>query len=77
MVIPVEAPQGAQELMLIEKAADGSMLTRLALPVRFVPLTGKGAEERPRGRQHRAHCGAVDIDRAWGRPATTTIASAG
>jgi protein-L-isoaspartate(D-aspartate) O-methyltransferase len=50
MVIPVGAPQGEQELMLIEKAADGSMLTRLTLPVRFVPLTGKGAEERPRGR---------------------------
>jgi len=40
MVIPVGAPFLAQHLMLVEKNADGTILTRQVLPVRFVPLTG-------------------------------------
>jgi len=50
MVIPVGTQQAGQELLLIEKAADGSVLKRVVLPVRFVPLTGKGAEGRTQGR---------------------------
>lgn len=47
MVIPVGTQQRGQELVLVEKSADGSVSTRAILPVRFVPLTGKGAEKRP------------------------------
>ena len=41
MVIPVGPPFLAQHLMLVEKRADGTVLTRQILPVAFVPLTGK------------------------------------
>lgn len=41
MVIPVGTAFFAQELILIEKAKDGSVTTQQILPVRFVPLTGK------------------------------------
>ena len=41
MVIPVGPPFLAQHLMLVEKRADGTILTRQVLPVAFVPLTGK------------------------------------
>ncbi len=40
MVIPVGAAFFVQELMLVEKTADGQIRTRHLLPVRFVPLTG-------------------------------------
>src|SRR5262245_37084322 len=40
MVIPVGPPFLAQQLMLVEKKADGSVSTRQILPVAFVPLTG-------------------------------------
>jgi protein-L-isoaspartate(D-aspartate) O-methyltransferase len=40
MIIPVGNPFLVQQLILIEKAHDGSILTRHLLPVRFVPLTG-------------------------------------
>lgn len=50
MVIPVGPQHGAQELTLIEKTAGGTVTTRVVLPVRFVPLTGKGAEQPPQGR---------------------------
>jgi protein-L-isoaspartate(D-aspartate) O-methyltransferase len=40
MVIPVGEPFGDQMLMLISKAADGSVEHRDILPVAFVPLTG-------------------------------------
>lgn len=40
LVIPVGAPSGHQELMLITKATDGKTQTRRVLAVRFVPLTG-------------------------------------
>ena len=39
MVIPLGFPGGVQELVLIEKSADGSVSTRRTLPVRFVPFT--------------------------------------
>src|SRR5688572_6741008 len=39
MVIPVGDPFGYQELMVVEKAADGTVKTRQVIPVRFVPLT--------------------------------------
>jgi protein-L-isoaspartate(D-aspartate) O-methyltransferase len=38
MVIPVGERQGAQELLVITKRADGSLERRSVLPVRFVPL---------------------------------------
>jgi protein-L-isoaspartate(D-aspartate) O-methyltransferase len=41
IVIPVGPPFLTQQLMLIEKRADGSIATRQVLPVAFVPLTGR------------------------------------
>ena len=41
MVIPVGEPFRVQRLVLITKAADGSLRSRQLLPVRFVPLTGR------------------------------------
>jgi protein-L-isoaspartate(D-aspartate) O-methyltransferase len=43
MVIPVDAPGGGQELLLVVKRPDGTLDRRVVLPVRFVPLTGPGA----------------------------------
>ena len=40
MAIPVGGPFQLQNLVLVEKAADGSVTTRSVLPVQFVPLTG-------------------------------------
>jgi len=40
MVIPVGGRFTVQQLLLIEKRTDGSVITRQVLPVRFVPLTG-------------------------------------
>jgi protein-L-isoaspartate(D-aspartate) O-methyltransferase len=40
MVIPVGAAFQVQYLMLVQKAADGTVTTESLLPVRFVPLTG-------------------------------------
>lgn len=40
MVIPVGGPLQVQQLVLVEKRADGSVATRSLLPVRFVPLLG-------------------------------------
>lgn len=39
MVIPVGPRHAEQELVLVEKRADGSITRRTILPVRFVPLT--------------------------------------
>jgi protein-L-isoaspartate(D-aspartate) O-methyltransferase len=39
LVIPVGARFDVQDLLVIEKKADGSTLTRHTIPVRFVPLT--------------------------------------
>ena len=41
MVIPVGGPFVAQQLTLVEKAADGRVHTRQVLPVAFVPLVRK------------------------------------
>ena len=41
MVIPVGAAFLVQQLMLIEKTADGDIISRHILPVAFVPLTGE------------------------------------
>ena len=41
MVIPVGAAFLVQQLMLIEKTADGDIILRQILPVAFVPLTGE------------------------------------
>ena len=41
MVIPVGEPYRVQQLVLVTKAADGSLRSRQLLPVRFVPLTGR------------------------------------
>ncbi len=38
MVIPVGSIYGAQNLILIEKDADGEVTTRSLMPVRFVPM---------------------------------------
>ena len=40
MVIPIGAAFLTQQLMLVEKLADGSIRTEALLPVVFVPLTG-------------------------------------
>jgi protein-L-isoaspartate(D-aspartate) O-methyltransferase len=41
MIIPVGSRFLTQQLVLIKKKQDGSLVTRQLLPVRFVPLTGK------------------------------------
>jgi len=41
MVIPVGEVRAVQQLLLVEKAADGRTTTRTLIPVRFVPLTGR------------------------------------
>ena len=46
LVIPVGAPAGHQELMLITKAADATVQTRRVLAVRFVPMTGAAGGAR-------------------------------
>ncbi len=40
MVIPVGPQFQVQQLMIVDKNADGEISTRQVLPVRFVPLTG-------------------------------------
>ena len=40
IVIPVGAPFLTQQLLVVEKNADGAVVTRQILPVSFVPLTG-------------------------------------
>ncbi|MCC6534833.1 MAG: protein-L-isoaspartate(D-aspartate) O-methyltransferase [Burkholderiales bacterium] len=40
MVIPVGPQHSTQEFTLVEKRADGGIVTRVVLPVRFVPMTG-------------------------------------
>ncbi len=41
MVIPVGQQFQVQQLMIVDKNADGEISTRQVLPVRFVPLTGE------------------------------------
>ena len=47
MAIPVGPPFGSQNLFLIEKAEDGSVIQRSFSPVRFVPLT-RSEEAEPK-----------------------------
>lgn len=42
MAIPLGEPWSTQELVLVEKDARGEVSARSVLPVRFVPLTGRG-----------------------------------
>ena len=42
LAIPLGADGGAQELVLLNKDARGTVSARPVLPVRFVPLTGRG-----------------------------------
>ncbi|MFW6262325.1 MAG: protein-L-isoaspartate(D-aspartate) O-methyltransferase [Spirochaetota bacterium] len=44
MVIPVGPVHAVQQLILVEKAADGSITTTQLVPVRFVPMTGRAQE---------------------------------
>jgi hypothetical protein len=37
---------GEQELRLLEKNAEGALVVRAVLPVRFVPMTGRAAAPR-------------------------------
>ena len=46
MVIPIDAAHGGQDMMLVEKRADGTIAKRTVLRVRFVPMTGKGVHGR-------------------------------
>jgi len=46
MVIPIGPRFAEQELVLIEKLADGSVTRRTVLPVRFVPMTGEAQQPR-------------------------------
>jgi protein-L-isoaspartate(D-aspartate) O-methyltransferase len=48
MVIPVESGPGAQQMLLVEKRADGTVAKRVVLNVAFVPMTGKGIQQRRR-----------------------------
>jgi len=41
MAIPVGPPGAVQNLLLVEKDADGEVSSRSLMPVRFVPLTGE------------------------------------
>jgi protein-L-isoaspartate(D-aspartate) O-methyltransferase len=41
LVIPVETAVGYQDLLVVEKAEDGTVSSKSVLPVRFVPLTGE------------------------------------
>ena len=44
MIIPVGPPLQVQHLMLVEKRADGSIVKRNVMPVRFVPFTRSSEE---------------------------------
>ena len=46
MAIPVGPPMHVQQLMLVEKREDGSVVQRSEMPVRFVPLTGGKTEKK-------------------------------
>jgi protein-L-isoaspartate(D-aspartate) O-methyltransferase len=46
MAIPVDAVDGGQDMLLVEKRADGTIDKRVVLRVRFVPMTGKGVQRR-------------------------------
>ncbi len=41
MLIPIGRPRASQQLLLVQKDAEGRMTTRQLMAVRFVPLTGQ------------------------------------
>jgi len=41
LILPQGDPARSQELVVLEKAADGELVRRSIIPVRFVPLTGE------------------------------------
>jgi len=45
MVIPVGEQRGGQDLLVLEKQADGSVKKQSLMPVRFVPLTGEHVDQ--------------------------------
>ena len=45
MVIPVGPPLQVQQLMVVEKREDGSIVQRSVMPVRFVPVTRQKSKE--------------------------------
>ena len=45
MIAPIGDYDGYQELILFEKDETGAISQRMVLPVRFVPMTGKAAQE--------------------------------
>ena len=45
MIIPVGPAGGAQELLRVDKAADGSVSARTLFGVRYVPLVGGDKDE--------------------------------
>jgi protein-L-isoaspartate(D-aspartate) O-methyltransferase len=51
MVIPVGTGAFGQQLLLIEKGADGQIRRKDVLPVRFVPLTGPGVGKGARDKR--------------------------
>ena len=46
MAIPVNAIDGGQDLLQVEKRVDGTIDKRVVLRVRFVPMTGTGVQRR-------------------------------
>jgi protein-L-isoaspartate(D-aspartate) O-methyltransferase len=46
LAIPIGDAGGAQTLYLMEKQADGKLVRKQILAVRFVPLTGEGAKAK-------------------------------
>lgn len=53
LVIPVGQPFSHQELMTVDKKAQGEIDTQSILGVAFVPLTGRGVEQMGRGGETR------------------------
>jgi len=47
LVIPLGAPHAAQDLLVLEKTANGRIEERNVLPVAFVPLTGAAEDREP------------------------------
>jgi len=50
LVIPVGVPCGDQQLRVLRKSPDGSVISRAVLPVAFVPLTGASSDMHDRDR---------------------------
>jgi protein-L-isoaspartate(D-aspartate) O-methyltransferase len=48
MVIPIRSGLAGEDLVLVTRAADGTLQRKRVLAVRFVPLTGGGVERHRR-----------------------------